>query len=67
MKYSDDKLIDRAFNAIGYFGPEERIYVGQSNGYSQSGQALLYDLEGVAVDSFSVGIAPNGFYFVSEN
>ncbi|MEL7834905.1 YncE family protein [Fodinibius sp. Rm-B-1B1-1] len=64
---SDDKLIDRAFNAIGYLGPEQRIYVGQSNGYSQPGQALLYDLEGAAVDSFAAGIAPNGFHFVNEN
>lgn len=64
---SDDKLIDRAFNSIGYFGPEQLIYLGQSNGYSQSGQTLLYDIEGAAVDSFSVGIAPNGFHFVSEN
>lgn len=67
LTLSDDKLIDRSFNAIGYFGPEERIYVGQSNGYSQSGQTLLYDLEGAAVDSFSTGIAPNGFYFINEN
>lgn len=67
LTLSDDKLIDRGFNAIGYFGPEERIYVGQSKGYSQSGQTLLYDLEGTAVDSFSVGIAPNGFHFVSGN
>lgn len=67
LTLSDDKLIDRNFNAIGYFDPEERIYVGQSNGYSQSGQTLLYDLEGAAVDSFSAGIAPNGFHFVESN
>lgn len=64
---SDTKLTDRSFNGIGYFAAQDRIYVGQSNGYSQSGQALLYDLEGTAVDSFSTGIVPNDFQFVNTN
>jgi len=63
---SDLKLTTRSFNAIGYFAAQNRLYAGQSNGYSQDGKALLYNLEGTAVDSFTVGIAPNGFQFTQE-
>ncbi len=63
---SDTKLTTRPFNTIGYFSAQNRLYVGQSNGYSQSGKALLYNLEGTAVDSFTTGIVPNGFQFTQE-
>ena len=63
---SDTKLTTRSFNAIGYFAAQNQLYLGQSNGYSQAGKALLYDLEGTAVDSFTAGIAPNGFQFTQE-
>ncbi|TYP94998.1 40-residue YVTN family beta-propeller repeat-containing protein [Fodinibius salinus] len=62
---SDQKLIDRSFSAIGFFGPQQRLYLGQSNGFSQPGKTVLYDTKGAAVDSFSAGIAPQEFKFIT--
>jgi len=59
-------FIDRFFNAIAYSADNELIYVGQSNGFLQPGQAIRYNLNGTAVDSFAVGIAPNGFRFLQN-
>lgn len=67
LTLSDQKLTDRSFNALGYFAPQQRIYAGQSNGYSQAGKTLLYNLEGAPVDSFSAGIVPQEFKFVTGN
>lgn len=59
----EEGLIERSFNSIGYFGVDQQLFLGQSRGYDQQGQALIYNLEGTAVDSFPTGIAPNGFEF----
>lgn len=64
LSVEEEPFSSRSFNAIGYLPTQERLYVGDSRGYSQAGQALIYDLQGTAVDSFNVGIAPNGFHFV---
>ncbi|SMO43120.1 YncE family protein [Fodinibius sediminis] len=58
------RFIDRTFSSIEYMPTEGRIYVGDSRGYSQNGQALIYELSGTAVDSFTVGIAPRIFHFI---
>ncbi|WP_372636798.1 YncE family protein [Fodinibius sp.] len=64
LSVEEEPFSPRSFNAIGYLPTQERLYVGDSRGYGQAGQALIYDLQGTAVDSFSVGIAPNGFHFM---
>lgn len=64
LTVAEDTLATRSFNAIGYFPEQDRLYAGDSKGYSQDGQVLIYNLQGTAVDSFNVGIAPNGFKFV---
>lgn len=61
-----EDFIPRSFSAIGYFPLQQRLYLGDSRGYSQEGQALIYNLEGTAVDSFAAGIAPSGFGFYSN-
>lgn len=64
IEVGESPVISRNLNAIEYFPEQQVIYGGVSNGYSQDGKALLFDIEGTAVDSFSTGIAPNGFEFV---
>lgn len=64
LSVEEEPFTSRSFSAIGYLPTQERLYVGDSRGYSQDGQALIYDQQGTAVDSFNVGIAPSGFHFV---
>ncbi len=64
----DEAFIDRSFNGIGLSPVENRLYLAHSRGFTQAGQAITYDLEGAAVDSFQTGIAPKEFLFrVEEN
>lgn len=68
LQLIEGNLIDRDFNGIGYSSTENLLYLAQSRGFTQSGQAIIYDLQGAAVDSFRVGIAPFDFLFrVEEN
>ncbi len=62
----DESFISRSFNGIGYSTVENRLYLAHSRGFVQAGQAIIYDLEGAAVDSFQVGIAPFDFLFQVE-
>ncbi|MEX0680998.1 MAG: YncE family protein [Balneolales bacterium] len=62
----DDSLISRDFNGIGYSEVDGLFYLAHSRGFSQSGQAVIYDPEGTAVDSFATGIAPRDFVFQIE-
>ncbi|GAA5520430.1 hypothetical protein LQ318_01765 [Aliifodinibius salicampi] len=64
FEIKEDTLIDRTFSSIEYMPTEGRLYVGDSKGYSQNGQAIVYELDGTAIDSFSVGIAPKAFHFI---
>jgi len=68
LELFEENLIDRDFNGIGYSSAENLLYLAQSRGFTQSGQAIIYDLQGAAVDSFQTGIAPFDFIFrVEEN
>ncbi|MBN2731566.1 MAG: hypothetical protein JXR26_03960 [Balneolaceae bacterium] len=64
LQIEAEPFSERHFNAIANSANEDLIYVGQSKGFTQPGQAIRYDLNGVAVDSFTVGIAPRGFNFL---
>lgn len=61
----DEDFIPRTFSAIGYSAGDELLYLGQG-GFTQKGQAIRYNLDGVAVDSFTVGITPAEFEFVDN-
>lgn len=58
--------IARAFNGIGYSEAEELFYLALSRGYTQSGQAVIFNPDGEPVDSFTTGIAPRDFIFLPE-
>lgn len=62
---SETPLINRSFYSLGFDetdGP--RIYAGLTpSNYEQAGTALIYNVDGVEVDSFSTGIAPAYFHF----
>lgn len=64
LSVTNESFIGRSFNGIGFSASENRIYLAHSRGYEQSGQAVIYNTEGAAVDSFSVGIAPMDFLFM---
>jgi YVTN family beta-propeller protein len=66
FEVTDESFISRDFNGIGYSQAENRLYLAQSRGFTQAGQTIIYDLEGAAVDSFQVGIAPKDFLFRVE-
>ena len=68
LELMSENLIDRNFNGIGYSSAENLLYLAHSRGFTQSGQAIIYDLQGAAVDSFQAGIAPFDFLFrVDQN
>ncbi|HLR32732.1 MAG TPA: hypothetical protein VK074_09595 [Fodinibius sp.] len=64
LTVAQDTFINRFFDAINYFFDQDRLYAAESQGYTQNGKTVIYDVQGAAVDSFNVGIAPNGFHFV---
>jgi DNA-binding beta-propeller fold protein YncE len=39
------------------------IYVSDAKGFQQEGSVRIFNSEGMAIDSFSTGVGPNGFYF----
>ncbi|MEX2402587.1 MAG: YncE family protein [Balneolales bacterium] len=63
---TEEQFIDRSFNGIGYSMAEDLLYMAHSRGYSQAGQAIMYNLNGTAIDSFQTGIAPHKFIFLAE-
>jgi YVTN family beta-propeller protein len=66
FEVTDESFISRDYNGIGYSQAENRLYLAHSRGFNQSGQTIIYDLQGAAVDSFQVGIAPKDFLFRVE-
>lgn len=66
MDMETTPLSTRDFNAIAYSPYSNLIYAGQSRGFTQRGQAIRYEPEGTAVDSFTVGIAPREFKFIKN-
>lgn len=60
----DSVFIDRPLYALDmnpYTGSE--LYGADPKDYTQSGRALVFDLEGTAIDSFKTGIIPGDFFF----
>lgn len=63
LELSPTPLIGRDFRSIALSPTQDRLFLAQSRGFTQSGQTIVYDLEGAAVDSFQTGIAPSEFHF----
>lgn len=63
----NNKLTARTFNAVGYSAKENMIYLAVSKGFTLPGHVVRFNLQGAPVDSFPVGIAPSGFYFLKAD
>jgi hypothetical protein len=57
------KIIHRDFYGLGIDPVSNKIYGADAANFSQAGKVLRYDLSGTVIDSFTVAVAPNGFYF----
>ncbi|MBC6697078.1 DUF5074 domain-containing protein [Hymenobacter puniceus] len=55
-------LIRRSFYGLGIDPQDNTIYAGTGS-FSADGRVVRFSATGAAVDSFAVGIAPNGFLF----
>jgi YVTN family beta-propeller protein len=66
LQVDNSTFINRTFQSIGYAKKQQRLYLGESNGLTQPGKAIIYDLQGAPVDSFKTGISPVGFQFVGR-
>lgn len=56
-------VISRNFYALGIDPATDYIYGGDAGNFSANGNVLRYSVSGTVIDSFAVGIAPNGFCF----
>lgn len=56
-------LINRGFSSLGIDPDNGYIYAGVTPNYTTDGWVIRFNPTGAAVDSFRVGIAPNGFTF----
>ncbi|MEX1011705.1 MAG: YncE family protein [Balneolaceae bacterium] len=59
MELLQSPFVSRTFRGGAWSSVDERLYLAQSRGYTQSGQVIAYDIEGAALDSFPAGIAPS--------
>jgi hypothetical protein len=58
-------IINRYFYGLGVDPKTNNIYGADAKDYSSNGQVIRYTPAGVAIDSFGVGVLPNGFVFVN--
>lgn len=53
----------RNFYGLGINPKDDVIYVADALGYDQQGTVYRYESTGTLINSFKVGLIPNGFYF----
>ncbi|WP_187262533.1 YncE family protein [Pontibacter beigongshangensis] len=53
----------RSFSSLGLDPANGYIYAGKAPNYTSDGWVVRYNTTGAVVDSFRVGVAPNGFTF----
>jgi YVTN family beta-propeller protein len=56
-------IIEASFYGLGYDPATEYLYAADAGDYSSAGKVIRFMSTGVPVDTFSVGVIPNGFYF----
>jgi DNA-binding beta-propeller fold protein YncE len=60
---STNPLIRRGFYGLNYDKAAELLYAADAGNFSSNGKIIRFNTRGIAVDSMTVGVAPNGFYF----
>ena len=63
-------VITQPQGAYGVYGMDiidSKIYVADAGNFSENGRAYIYSNEGVLLNTFIVGVIPNGFYKVEPN
>ena len=50
-------------NTYGFAVEDNKIYIADALNNQDPGEAYIYSLTGTKINSFTVGILPNGFYF----
>ncbi len=56
-------VVNRSFSSLGIDPENHYLYAGRITDYISDGWVVRFNPTGAAIDSFSVGIAPNGFLF----
>lgn len=56
-------FINRSFYGLGIDPTNNIIYGGDAGFFTANGKVIRYNTNGSAIDSFTVGIAPNSFHF----
>ena len=51
------------YGIYGFAVANGKIYIADAKDYNSNGDALVYSLDGTLLNTYAVGIAPNGFYF----
>lgn len=60
---SSTSFISRKFYGLGVDPSNDEIYGGDAGNFTSKGKVIRYSATGTVIDSFGVGIAPNGFFF----
>ncbi|MEX0687002.1 MAG: DUF5074 domain-containing protein [Balneolales bacterium] len=64
LTISNNLVSTQSYYSLGFDDSENPLlYAGDAKNYAQAGVAIIYDVNGARVDSFSTGISPGFFYF----
>lgn len=68
LSISNSTFIKRNLYSLGLstFDDGDYLWGTDAKNFAQAGLAIQYDLNGAQIDSFSTGIIPGGFYFITE-
>jgi hypothetical protein len=59
----EQPIIAASFYGLGFDPSTEYLHAADAGNFTSAGKMLRYTANGVPVDTFSVGIVPNSFYF----
>ncbi|MFA7649928.1 MAG: DUF5074 domain-containing protein [Flavobacteriaceae bacterium] len=55
--------LSEVYNIYGFEVEDGKIYISDPKDYNSNGEIFIYSTSGNLINSYEVGIAPNGFYF----
>lgn len=55
--------LNGVYNIYGFEVEDGKIYISDPKDYNSNGEIFIYSTSGNLINSYEVGIAPNGFYF----
>jgi DNA-binding beta-propeller fold protein YncE len=61
--FDNTAIISKSYYGLGIDPASDIIYAGDAGNFSAAGKLFRYNTNGTLLDSATVGIAPNGFYF----